>query len=316
MKRRSLCVAVLLLGWLASGVYLVKGNEQAVIRRFGKLTLPVRSSGLHYDLPWPCTQINRVNLSEVRSVTLGLAGLDALEGNEFLLAENPLREGEFLTGDKNILNLHVVLQYRIQDPVQFLFGTQDPVEQLYRLLESQVADLVARSGVDFVHPLGLNELRKQLTEQMRRQVERHGLGISVEEAAIGGVFPPVRVKAAFLDVSNARAEKDRFIQEAQAEGERRIAQARADARQIADQAAAYRNSLVEQARGSADRFQAVLAGIDEEARRGGQQSSTARQMALRRKWMSALEEILPKLAGKVFLDAESPVDLTIMPTKE
>jgi membrane protease subunit HflK len=314
--------AVLALVYLASGLYVVKGNEQALVRRFGKARLPLVGSGLRYDLPWPFAQIDRVNLHEVRTISIGIPVGDAapqvsLRGDAGLIKETGLdRQAEFLTGDKNILNLHVNVPYQIVDPYLFAFGSESPETGLKLLAESVVTDVIARSGVDFVHPLGLHELREVLTKTLREAAERQQWGIAVEDATIVGVFPPVEVKASFLDVSNARAEKDRIINEQHTQAEKLLADARAAARQRHDQAETERHTRVEAARGSADRFLRIVAQFKQESRTGGQSYESARRMALQRMYIATLEEILPKLSRKTILDSEKPIDFTVFPPAE
>lgn len=316
MKRPVTLIAVLLaLAYLASGLYIVKGNEQALVRRFGKARLPLVASGLRYDLPWPFTRIDRVNLHEVRTISIGIPPAD-LTGTGLLQEVNLDRQAEFLTGDKNILNLQINVPYQIVDPYLYAFSSESPEVSLRLLAESVVTEVIARSGVDFVHPLGLHELREILTRRLREAVDAQQWGIAVEDATIVGVFPPVEVKAAFLDVSNARAEKDRMINEEHTKRERLLAGAQAMARQMQDEARTERHTRVEAARGSADRFLHIVGQFKRESRTGGQTYATARQMTLHRMYAAALEEILPRLAGKTILDSQKPIDFTIFPRVE
>src|SRR5207247_11180914 len=114
--KRTLLLAVLLAIYLASGFYIVKGNEQAVVRRFGRAQADLMTSGLHYDLPWPFARIDRVNVHQARTISVGVTAGDLPEGgNSFLREVNADRQAEFLTGDKNILNLQVQVQYQFAD---------------------------------------------------------------------------------------------------------------------------------------------------------------------------------------------------------
>ena len=236
MKRKLLLLAVVATAFFCGGFYIVKGNEKALVCRFGKARLPLVGSGLHYDLPWPLTTISRINPNEVRTMGIGAAASETIEGDQFLLAAEQYSIGEFLTGDKNILNLQVNVQYRISeaDATDYLFGSESPEGQLRLMADSLIADVVAHSGVDYVHPLGLNELRVILTRRLRERAVEQRLGIVVEDVTIAGVYPPVLVKQAFLEVSNARASKERFINEALAYREQTTAAAGADAQQLMD----------------------------------------------------------------------------------
>lgn len=303
--------------YLLSGLYIVRGNEQALVRRFGRARLPLASSGLHFDLPWPFTKIDRVNVNQVQTLSVGVAApAESLEGSGFLQETFIDRQGEFLTGDKNILNLAVHVQYRIADPYAWLFQTKNPAVGLKLLVEALVTDVVARSGVDFVHPLGLTELRNLLTREAQGVVEREPWGILVDDVTIAGAFPPVEVKASFLDVSNARAEKDRVIEQEEAQGEKRLAAARAEARQRSDRAHAAAQGRIEMAKGSADRFRALIAEFQRDAESTGRPPAAARRRAMQRMFSNSMEQLLPRFAGKVLIDPRDPVDLTIFPPAE
>jgi membrane protease subunit HflK len=325
VKRATTWGAALLAIYLASGFFVVRGNEQALVRRFGKADQALVAGGLHFDLPWPLARIERVNVHELRTLSVGVTGAEAFDGAGFLLRNRDRqgldrpgldrpgldREGEFLTGDKNILNLQVNVHYAVADPHKYFFGCQSPETGLKLLAESLVAENVAQSSVDYVHPLGLNELQVLLTVAARRAVEREPWGIVVDRVTIGSVLPPVEVKAAFLDVSNARAERDRLVSQEHSRAEKLLAASRAAAGQLADRAQADRLTRVESARGSADRFVRIVEQFRREASSDGATYDDVRRATMQRLWAGALDELLPKLARKILIDPSQPVDLML-----
>lgn len=316
MKRAIPCGAAILVLYLATGFYVVRGNEQALVRRFGKADQTLAAGGLHFDLPWPLARIERVNVHELRTLSVGIAAAEAFDGGGFLLNADRERRGldragEFLTGDKNILNLQVNVHYAINDPHRYLFGCQSPETGLKLLAESLVTEYVGQSSVDYVHPLGLNELQVLLTQAARRAVEREPWGILVDRVTIAGVLPPVEVKAAFLDVSNARAERDRVVSQEYSRAEKLMAASRAAAGQLADRAQADRLTRIESARGAADRFVRVVEQFRVETGATGGSYDDVRSATMQRLWSSALEELLPKLARKILVDPSQPVDLML-----
>jgi len=179
------------------------------------------------------------------------------------------------------------------------------------LVESNAADLISRSGVDFVHPLGLGELRGMLTRQVRQLSERHRLGIEVEEVAVSAVYPPVRVKADFIEVSNARADREKYIYAANAYAVQSKQAARAQSQQILDEAEIFRGKRVESAKGSAYSFNQIVKQFQETSSQDEAAGSKARRIAMQRLYLDTMEEILRKVKSKVLLDSGKPVDLTI-----
>lgn len=320
MKRWLLAFGFLALAvYLSSGFYVVRGNEQAVVRRFGRVVrtadgnVSLRGSGLRFDLPWPFSRVDRVNLNEIRTLTIGIAEEDDFADTGFLQTLETARKSQFLTGDKNILNLQIGVQYRIseQGVDDYLFHSQAVDERLRLLVESIAADLTARSGVDFVHPLGLGELRELLTSQTRELADQERLGVEIEEVTINSIYPPVRVKSYFLDVANARADKEKYINAARAYAEQTLAESRAEERRLLDGAQIYRQQTVEAARGRADSFGRLVTQFREQEQQGIQDYAAARRMALRRTYLEVMEEILPRITGKVILESGEPVDITI-----
>lgn len=317
MRRWLIGILIVLCLYGATGFYVVRGNEEAVVRRFGRLVTTetgevwLPRSGLHFDLPWPFSIVDRINRKEVRTLTIGAAELDDTGGNlgDFLRSTSLREQSQFLTGDTNILNLEITVQYRISDsrPDNFLFQSAAPIQHLQLLAEAAASDLVARSGVDFVHPLGLVALREQLTRRLRELVSEYRLGVEIEEAAFTAVAPPPQVKQAFLEVSDARAERDQLVNNALAVAEEFQARAEAEAWQIRNEAEIEHRRAVEEARGKADRFRQLVAGIET-----SDTPAVARQLTMRRLYIEAMEDILKKVKGKVYLDSGETVDLTIM----
>jgi membrane protease subunit HflK len=296
--------------YAASGLYIVKGNEQGVVRRFGRFTPHLVASGLHYDWPWPFARVDRVNVNQTRTLAVGWGSTDDAEPT-LLAADNPSRRGEFLTGDKNILHLLLHVHYRIANPQAYLTAAASPEEQLRLLAERETTAAVAASGVDFLHPAGVNALRDVLTRRLSDAVHRGHFGLEVEDVTVSELQPPARVKRAFLEVANARAEKERLISEAHADAERRVAQARAESGRLLDRAESEHRQAVESARGAAERFSALAAELPAPDAK----NSTDRRRAFRRFYWQALEEILPKLSRQVFVEGQKAVDFTIGPER-
>ncbi|MEO1996508.1 MAG: hypothetical protein ABGZ17_14665, partial [Planctomycetaceae bacterium] len=118
--------------YVMTGFYIVNGNEKAVERRFGRAVVSdthsviLKDSGLHWNIPWPCGDVDRVNLNEVRVITIGSDLTDDLDTTGFLRSVRDETQTQFLTGDKNILNVQIAVQHRIAESgvYQFLYDSQ------------------------------------------------------------------------------------------------------------------------------------------------------------------------------------------------
>lgn len=304
-------MAFLFLSYAATGIYVVKGNEQALIRWFGKARPQLAGSGLRYALPWPMCRVNRVNLNETRTITIGLGDADEVDDSDFLKAPASSRQSEYLTGDKNILHLQISVQFRIEDARRFLLEQENPERHLRFLTQSLVADAISRSGVDYVHPLGLTALRQLLTQEIRAACNLQNLGVYIEDVTLADVRPPVSVKQAFLDVSNARAEKERLLSEAQTNSERLVAQASAQASQLQDRAETHQAQQLSLASADASRFNALIDQFQAGTKSRAFSYQQTKDLARQRLYWTMLETVLPKLSRNVYLDGDKSVDLTI-----
>jgi membrane protease subunit HflK len=310
--------------YLAAGFYVVRGNEKAAVRLFGRAVrtpdggLRLETGGLHYTLPWPFSEIGRVNLNEIRTLSLGVAETDEVAAGGFLRSLQAANQSQFLTGDQNILHLQIIAQYHVSEQAagDFLFRAVAPEKELERIVASVATGLIAESGVDFVQPLGQVELNGLLTAGVRRLVEAQRLGLEIDDVAINAVYPPILVKAYFLDVTNALADKVNFINAANAYTEQRRAAATAEARRTLDEAASYRQQTVESARGRADSFTRLVEQLRDEERSGLQSYVKARRIALDRYYLETMREVLKSVSAKVLLDSPEPADLTIFSRPE
>lgn len=310
----------LLFLYLLTGFFVVRGNETAVVRRCGAAVKNANGevrlwpSGWHYDCPWPFATVDRVNLNEIRTLKIGDLDQNEPSQNGFLRNVDPARQAQFLSGDKNILNVQVSVSYRIAESsaADYLFAAASPERRLHTLAESVLADAMLLSGVDFAHTLGRNELRERMTTHLQRLAREQQLGLTVDDVTIANVSPPLRVKAEFIDVMNARADKETAINQARAYSEQREAEARAAARRATDSAEVFRRQSVESAKAEGESFSKLISQLRSDEQSGRRSYAAARQLAMRRKYLDTLEEVLRKVAAKVVLDSGQAIDLTIL----
>ncbi len=303
-----------LAGWLLTGVYLVGGKERAAVRRFGRVLsddqghVLLKRNGLHFDWPWPFSQVDRVNLNEVRTLKVPLAKAPPKAETETLLGEHTTTPA-FLTGDKNLLHIQLAVHYRVAENRvgDFLYASVSVDDRLACLTETLTTQRLSRSGVDYVQAGGLSELRKQLAAGLQHRADQQKLGVVIEDVALENVSPPVQVKADFLDVANARAEREQFMQAAQSESDQTRASAQAKSREIQSAAQSQGQEIQQAAKGKAARFLQWI----EPWPPSDSTNQNARQLVLERYTTTALIEILARVKAKVILDFGQDVDLTI-----
>jgi membrane protease subunit HflK len=281
--------------YVLSGIYFVQPDEQAVVQRFGRV-LPERvQPGVHYRFPFPIDRVNKLKVRQVRQVTVGAEVADRT------LGQAPTRRAEFLTGDQNLVNVVMTVQYTIADPVAYLFHAKDVESLIAKAAEAGLAHAVAERAVDSLLTTGKVEAQNAVRQTAQNFLDRqYNVGITISAVTIGQPTPPAEVADAFRDVASARADRDRIINEAQAYANDIIPRARGEAKKMSNDAEAYRTKKINEAKGDAARFTKLAA-----------EYAKAKQVTSDRLYIEAMEEILPKVR-KLVVDPKSGIDLGVI----
>jgi membrane protease subunit HflK len=293
-KDRRWIPALVLVGWMASGIYVVSADQQAVVTRLGAVVEPRVMPGLHVTLPWP---IDRVAKLKVRQQQRALIGGNVAGG--LLGRTDPLRS-QFLTGDQNLIHMRTVVQYSVGVPVDYLFQA-DNVEQLIAgTVEAELARWVARTGVDDILTTGKARLQEEVRAASQKRLNELRAGVLISSVNIENVTPPAEAAEAFRDVASARADSSRIVNESHGYANDVVPRARGEAQQMLEAAQGHRQRVVNQALGDTQRFQQVAA-----------EYAKAREVNGRRLYVETLEQVLPRIR-KIFVDKNGNLDLTIL----
>lgn len=297
LTRRTLGIALVL--WLLSGIYMVRVDEQAVVRRFGGVVAARVPPGLHVGLPWGIDRVDRLKVREQKRLSVGFE----LPDEAIARPVDPARR-EFFTGDQNLVNIELLLQYTIRDPGAYLFAAANGTEALRQAAEAAVVGTVAARPVDLLLTTGKLEVQEALRRRTQELVDRYGIGVAISAVSIRTVAPPLKVADAFREVASAREDRDRIIKEAESYANAALPAAQGEAARLREEALAYRDQQIRQARGDADRFVQAY-----EAYRLSPDVTRARL------YLEAVEEILPrlKIVSLDRKDGRSPVDLNLLP---
>jgi membrane protease subunit HflK len=280
-------VAIALLVWLASGVFRVDPNEQAVVQRFGAYTR-TESLGLHYRLPAPIETVTFVDVTQRNQTEVG-----SRSGSD--------DAGTMLTGDSNIVELDFVVAWQVRDPVKYLFSVDDPKDVLERAAESAMREVIGQTNVQ----LALNEGRGQIETAsaaiLQSTLDRYDSGIQVAAIQLQRVDPPAPVVDAFHEVQRARSELEQQRNTAEAYANKIVPEARGQAQQIIQDAGGYKDRTIAEATGEAQQFLSVLASYQK-----------ARDITVRRMYIETMEAILLH-ARKVVIDPEAAGKTGVVP---
>jgi len=265
--------------YLASGLYVVQPDEQGVVTRFGRLVNDRVMPGMHYHLPWPFERVDRPKTTEVKIMSVGFRIVDKMRG-----LPPAKEETQMLTGDENIIDVQMMIQYRIVDPAGFLFGVEDPHWLVRKAAESVLTRVIGAMGVDDVLTTEKLAIQDIVREQTGEILDQCGCGLKVIGAYFQDISPPSEVSYAFRDVSSAREDKNRMVHEAQGYSNQALPLARGQAEEMIQQAEGYRAERIARARGDAERFLALLEEYEKQP-----------QVTQTRLYVEAMEEILPRL---------------------
>jgi membrane protease subunit HflK len=247
-----IAVPVVLLGlYLLTGVTQVRSDERAVVRRFGHVLDYQPGPGLWIGLPWGLERVDRVRVDEVRRVEVGYQP-DADEDS------STTPPGQFLTGDHNLVNLQVIVNYAVRhdELVDYVVHANEVDALVTRATETAIAEWVAGRTVDDVLVLGKVELPKWVFREVPRRLDEYHLGISIlESASVTHLLPPPQVKAAFDQVTQAQTEIRTRLNKAEQDAAQARSTAEADEFRMEQLAAAYARERILLARAEADRFE-------------------------------------------------------------
>ncbi|GAB4254702.1 MULTISPECIES: protease modulator HflK [Deferrisoma] len=269
--------ALVLLGWAATGFYIVNPDEVGVVKRFGRYAYMV-GPGPHWHLPYPVETVLKPKVTQVRRVEVGFRTVTV--GPPARYQKVPA-EALMLTGDENIVSCEFIVQYRVRDPVEFLFNVRDPEGAVRDAAEATMREVVGRHTVDDVLTDAKDKIQLEAQETLQAILDAYKTGVSIEYVKLQDVYPPAQVIDAFRDVASAREDRERLKNEAEAYANDVLPKARGEAKKLVNEAQAYRESQIQRAQGDAARFLALL----KEYRR-------ARDVTRKRLYLDAMRDIL------------------------
>jgi modulator of FtsH protease HflK len=266
-----LLVGLLVLGWIATGFYVVDDAERGVVLRFGKYA-ETTAPGLRWHLPWPVERVERVNSNEIV----------------------PFRQQfRMLTRDENIIEVDLSVQYRRADPVQYLFNVRDPDRTLEEVSESAIREVIGKNVLDFVLTAGRSEIALQTEKLIQQTLDEYRTGLTVNKVNLQDANFPGQVQTAVQDAIKAREDKERLSFEAQKYANEVVPLARGEAVRRQNESEAYRARVVADAQGEASRFEQLLAEYEK-----------APAVTRRRLYLETMEDVYGN-STKVVVDAKS-----------
>lgn len=276
--------------WLLSGIYIVNPDEEGVVLRFGKYDR-TEGSGPHYAWPAPIESVYKPQVTQVLRSEVGFRSV----GQSATFQQGQVRtvseEASMLTGDENIVNVQFSVQYKIGDPVQYLFNVSAPTALVRNAAEAAMREVIGNSQIDSAITDGKLKIQSEATQLLQTILDRYGAGIQVLAVQLQDVHPPQEVIDAFKDVASAREDKSRIINEAEAYRNELLPKARGQSAAMLNEAESYHALRVRNAEGETARFDALSA-----------EHSKAPKVTEQRLYYEAMEDILAGAEEKVLMD--------------
>jgi membrane protease subunit HflK len=255
--------------WLASGFYQIQPSEQGVVLRFGKYT-DTTDAGLHYHLPYPIEDVIKVNVTQERSINLGIAEQERYANNASV-ALNSFTESHMLTGDENIVDINLTVVWKIKDAKDYLFNVRSPDMTVRVAAQSVLREIVGQSEMQPIITGDRSKVEDETKTELQKVLDDFGAGIVIVRVKLQKADPPKQVVDAFNEVQRAKADMERFKNEAEAYRNEVLPKAKGEAAKRLQDAEAYKEAVINKAQGEAQRYDAVyrsyLQGKDVTAKR-------------------------------------------------
>lgn len=288
---RWVALVIVAIVLLTTTLYSVATDEVGVVKRLGSYTRTV-SPGLHVKLPFAFEKVHKVRVKHVFKEEFGFA-------TERPGVRTIYQRGDFsdeslmLTGDLNSAVVEWIVQYRIDDPVLYLFRVRGVPETIRDVTEAAMRGIVGDRSVTEVLTIGRREVADEVQLLMQKILDEYKTGIEVVTVNLKDVNPPDPVKPSFNEVNEAKQERERLINEAWAEYNKEIPAAEGEAQRTIRDAEGYALARVNRADGDAQRFLAVW-----------KEYSRAQDVTKRRLYLETMSEILPNIQKKYIVDPE------------
>ncbi len=286
----AIFVGLVILAGAFTSVYTVPVDSQAVVLRFGEY-IKTEPRGLRYKLPFGIDRHIIVPTERQLNMVFGGAAGDPDFARRAPTRNEQEKERSMITGDRNAVAVEWVVQWRVNEPMDFLFRVRDPEGTLRAAAESVMRQVIGDRSVDEVLTVGRQDVAREVSEGLSEISRRYELGIEINQVQLQDVTPPVPVQPSFNEVNQAQQERERLINEARGEFNRIVPRARGEADRNIAEAEGRATRRVNEAEGDATRFRAVF---DEYVK--------APEVTRQRLYLETMSEVLPTFRRRIIMD--------------
>jgi len=283
-------VVFFILVGLRGVIYSIGPDEVGVIRRFGKY-IALSSPGLHAKLPFGVDKVTPIKVTKVFKEEFGFRTVRPGVVTKYSSVKYS-DESLMLTGDLNILDVHWIVQFKINDPVKLLFATRNPLDNIRDISEVVMRRYVGDYTVDSVLTTKREEIGDLAQQDIQKILNSYNTGVQIVTVKLLDVNPAERVKPAFNEVNEAKQEKEKMINQAWEAYNKVVPKAKGEAERTIREAEGYALDKVNRAKGESERFLAALA-----------EYKKAPEITKKRYYLETLMEVLPRTKAKFIIDS-------------
>ena len=243
-------LALVVLTLAGTCFYTVNDKQQAVVTTFGKVT-DIADAGVHFKIPFGIQQVEKVDVNVYQKIELGYSS----SGDYYNVNKD---ESTMITGDYNIVNVDFFVEYKISDPVQYLYSSNDPELILRNLIQSQVRNVVGSSTVDAVLTDGKENIQMQVKDLVSQILNKYEIGLTLVDVKIQDAEPPTQdVVEAFKAVETAKQKAETVINDAKAYQNAKLPEAQAEADKLIQNAEYLKQKRINEAKEQVAMFTAM-----------------------------------------------------------
>ncbi|MBF0188861.1 MAG: FtsH protease activity modulator HflK [Magnetococcales bacterium] len=293
MKAWPIMAGIAFLLWMSTGIYVVGPDEQGVVVRFGKYVQTTKS-GPHFHLPFPIETVYKPKVTQVQRIELGYRTRNRSS------IDVPV-ESLMLTGDENIVDIDLTVQYRIKEAADYLFNVHNPARDKHKMVrnavESAIRQVIGTNEIDNVLTFGKDRIQADTKMLTQAILDDYKSGVHIMSVQLQNVAPPKDVIHAFKDVASAREDRERAINEAHAYANDILPKARGEAARVVQEAEAYKAAKEARSKGDAQRFLSLLTEYEK-----------AKDVTRTRLYLESMEEVMGN-ANKVIVESGNTSDI-------
>ncbi len=253
-------LAIVVVGWMLTGLYRVQPDQQGVVLQFGKW-VNTTQPGLRWHLPYPIESVETPSVERIQALDIGFRSIGGERGRG--QKRDIPEESLMMTGDQNIIDIKFTVQWKISDAGKFLFNIRDQEETVKIAAESAMREIIGQTDIQPALTEARQDVELKTRTLLQSILDEYEAGIEITQVQLQEVLPPGAVIDSFDNVQRARQDRERLRNEADAYRNDVLPRSRGEAQRMIQEARGYRERLENEAEGEAQRFLEVFAAYKE-----------------------------------------------------